>query len=207
MLQRIMLLLVVALMVPRITPASSLRTGALAVSDCGKAVRHANQQSWIALAAFLVGAAPVAPIAELATKKAMTLEIAKAIAAAAERFARERKLKVNIAILDDGANLLYFQRMLGVQIGSIDVAIRKAEGAVKFRRPTKAFSDLIVSRPGVAMMPGAIAVEGGLPIVWEDEVLGAIGVSGATSEQDGEIAQAGVEALRELLTRPRASQQ
>ncbi len=79
------------------------------------------------------------------------------------------------------------------------VAMKKAESAAKFKRPTKAFSDGIPNKPGLAMVPGALAVEGGLPIVWKGELLGSIGVSGVTSEQDGMIAQAGVDALTTIL--------
>ena len=141
----------------------------------------------------------VAGAAELATQKVLTLEVAKEVAEAAERFAHQKNWKVNIAIYDASANLMYFQRMVGVQIGSIAVAMRKAESAALFKRPTKVFSDVVPNRPGLAMLPGAMAVEGGLPIVWQDELLGSIGVSGVTSEQDGMIAQAGIDALRTIL--------
>ncbi len=140
-----------------------------------------------------------ASAAELATKKALTLEAAKEIAATAQAYAKANNWKVNIAILDEGANLLYFERTLGVQIGSIDVALVKAESAAKFKRPTKAFSDAIGGKPGLAMLPGGFAVEGGLPLMWEGELLGSIGVSGVTSEQDGQIAQAAVDALPKIL--------
>ena len=151
------------------------------------------------LASVLLLTPLAAPAAELATKKALTLEVAKQIAAAADAHAKANNWKVNIAILDDGANLLYFQRTLSVQIGSIDVALLKAESAAKFKRPTKAFSNGIPNRPGLAMIPGALAIEGGLPIMWQGELLGSIGVSGVTSEQDGIVAKAGVDALPKIL--------
>ncbi len=137
--------------------------------------------------------------ADLATKKALTLDVAKQIASAAQAHATSKDWKAIVAILDDGGNLLYFERPLGVQIGSIDVALAKAESAIKFKRPTKVFSDGIQNNAGIAMLPGALAIEGGLPIVWEGEVLGSIGVSGMTSAQDGEIAQAGIDALAKIL--------
>ncbi len=142
---------------------------------------------------------PVAGAAELATQKVLTLDAAKEIAAAAESFAKQKNWKVNIAICDAAGNLLYFQRMLGVQIGSIAVAMKKAESAAKFKRPTKVFSDASPNKPGLAMIPGALAVEGGLPISWEGELLGSIGVSGVTSEQDGMIAKAAVDAVKKIL--------
>ncbi len=186
-------------------PASRLAAPAIAAEFT--AVGPARIQKWIlpAIALALFGAV-TAPGAKLATKRVLTLDAAKAIAAAAEKFAVEKSWKVNIAIMDDGANLLYFQRMLGVQIGSIDVAIKKAESAIKFMRPTKAFSDAISTRPGMVMLPGALAVEGGLPITWEGEVLGAIGVSGLTSEEDGVVAKAGVDSLKVILSPPRSNE-
>lgn len=145
----------------------------------------------------LLGASAFA--AELGTKKVLTLELVKGIVAGAEAHAETNDWAVNIAILDDGGNLLYFQRMDGVQIGSIDVALRKAESALKFRRPTKAFSDGVADRVQLVQLPGALAFEGGLPIVHDGQVLGSIGVSGVTAEQDGMIAQAGIDALKKML--------
>ncbi len=148
------------------------------------------------VSAILATAAPP----KLATKKVLTLEAARTIAAAAEEFARKNNWKVSIAILDDGAHLVYFQRMDGLQIGSIGVAMRKAESAAKFKRPGKAFADRVVNQPQVMTLPGAFACEGGLPITVEGEVIGSIGVSGdATAEQDVMIARAGLEALARML--------
>ncbi|MBK5292982.1 MAG: heme-binding protein [Acidobacteriia bacterium] len=134
--------------------------------------------------------------ADLATKKSLTLAVAKQIAAAAEAEARANKWNVVITVLDDGANILYLQRMDDTQIGSVDVAIAKATSAVKFRRPTKVFEDALAGgRQAILKLPGAIPVEGGLPLEAGGVVIGAIGVSGVTSQQDGQIAAAGVKAL------------
>lgn len=130
--------------------------------------------------------------ADLATKKTMTLAAAKKIAAAAEAEAVKNKWPVVIAILDDGANLVYLQKMDTTQIGSIDVAIAKAASAVKFKRPSKAFEEAVAGgRQAILKLPGAIPVEGGLPLMSDGVVIGAIGVSGVTSQQDGQIAGAG----------------
>ncbi len=155
------------------------------------------------LAAALLIAATFTTVsaAELTTKKALNLAVAKEIAAAAEAHARANNWNVIITILDDGGNMLYMQRMDGAQIGSIDVSYRKAESAIKFKRPTKAFADGISANPGLAMLPGAIANEGGLPITVDGTVIGSIGISGVTSQQDGMIAQAGVDALPKILGR------
>ncbi len=143
--------------------------------------------------------AGVGSSAELVSKKALTLEVTKGIAAAAEAHAKKNGWNVVIAVLDDGGNLLYLQRMDGVQIGSIEVAIRKAKSAVNFKRPTKVFGDAVVNRTALVALPGAMPFEGGLPIIWQDEFLGAIGVSGVTARQDGMIAKSGIDALPNIL--------
>ncbi|MFN0168189.1 MAG: GlcG/HbpS family heme-binding protein [Bryobacteraceae bacterium] len=149
---------------------------------------------------LLTGA--LAMSAELATKKSLTLAVAKQMAAAAEQEASANKWNVVIAILDDGGHLIYLQRMDETQIGSVDVAQQKAQSAVKFKRPTKVFEDALAGgRQAILKLPGAIPVEGGLPIVVDGKVLGAIGVSGVTSQQDGQIAKAGVDALAKILGR------
>jgi len=137
--------------------------------------------------------------AELTTKKALNLEVAKAIAAESEAFARQNNWNVIMTILDDGGNLIYFQRMDGAQIGSIAVSMRKAESALNFKRSTKVFSDGVASRPQLMALPGSMAFEGGLPITHDGEVIGAIGVSGVTAQQDGMIGQAGIDALPKIL--------
>jgi len=150
---------------------------------------------WIR-AAVLALAASVTLSAQLAEKKALTLAAAKKIAAAAEAEARKNNWNVVIVILDEGGHLLYLQRMDGVQIASIDIALKKAQSAVLFKRPSKAFEDQLVGgRTAVLKLPGAMPFEGGLPITAGDQVIGSIGVSGATAQQDGQIAKAGLAAL------------
>jgi uncharacterized protein GlcG (DUF336 family) len=143
--------------------------------------------------------AAVASSAELASKKALTLEVAKGIAAAAEAHAKKNDWNVVIAILDDGGHLLYLQRMDGVQIGSIEVAIRKAKSAVNFKRPTKVFGEALANSNAILALPGSLPFEGGVPINHEGSLIGAIGVSGVTAQQDGMIAQAGIIALPNIL--------
>jgi uncharacterized protein GlcG (DUF336 family) len=139
--------------------------------------------------------------AELTTKKALNLAVAKELAAAAEAHARANNWNVVVTILDDGGNMLYMQRMDNVQIGSIAVSLRKAQSAINFKRPTKVFADGIAANPGFAMLPGAIANEGGIPITVDGQVIGSIGVSGVTAQQDGMIAQAALDALPKILGR------
>ena len=138
--------------------------------------------------------------AQLADKKVITLAVAKKLAAAAEEEAVKNKWNVVIAIVDDGGHLLYLQRLDETQTGSIEVAIQKAQTAVNFKRPSKALEDALVTnnRTPILKLP-AMPVEGGLPIVVNDKVIGAIGVSGVTAQQDGPIAKAGADALPKIL--------
>ena len=140
--------------------------------------------------------------AQLVQKKALNLESAKKIAAAAEKEAADAKLTMVIAILDDGGNLLYLERMDETQIGSIEVAQQKARSAVSFKRPTKAFEDALAGgRTAILKLPGAMPVEGGLPLIVDGKIVGAIGCSGGTSQQDGVVAKAGVDALMKMVGR------
>ena len=137
-----------------------------------------------------------APKLALLAKHTLSLEAAKQIATVAEKFARKKKWSVVIAIVDDGGHLIYLTRMDGTQIGSIDVAQAKARTALTFKRPTKIWSEaLSAGRMQILGLPGATPIEGGLPLVVKGEFLGAIGVSGVTSEQDGEIAKMGAAVL------------
>ncbi len=127
----------------------------------------------------------------------LSLEQARQIAAAAETEARRNGWAMAIAIVDTGGDLVLLQRMDGTQIASVDVAIDKAKSANGYRRPTKAFEDALgAGRIAVLSLRGAIPVEGGVPIVSGGRMVGAIGISGASSQQDGQVAAAGVGALR-----------
>lgn len=150
------------------------------------------------VAALTVVAA--AQSAELATKRALTLEIAKQMSAAAEAEAVKNNWNVVIAIVDEGGRLMHLVRRDGTQYGSIEVAQDKARTAIAFRRPTKAFEEAVAGgRNAILGLGGATPIEGGLPIVVNGEMLGAIGVSGVTSAQDAQVAQAGVDALPAIL--------
>jgi uncharacterized protein GlcG (DUF336 family) len=126
----------------------------------------------------------------------LTLEAATRIADAAQAEATRNKWNVVIAVVDAGGYLVHLRRLDDTQLGSVAVAQEKAKSAVLFRRPTKAFADAVASgRTAVLRLPGAIPIEGGIPLVVANQVVGAIGVSGVTSEQDGQVAQAGARAL------------
>jgi glc operon protein GlcG len=145
---------------------------------------------------------PTLRAADLATKKALTLEVARQVAAAAEKHARENKWNVCIAIVDDGGHLIYFQRLDGTQHGSVLVSQRKAQTAIAFKRPSKVFEEGVAKgRNALLGLPGAVPLEGGLPLVVDGEMVGAIGVSGVTAEQDGQIAAAGAESIAQIIKR------
>ncbi len=128
--------------------------------------------------------------------RSFTLEEARIILDAAEQRAKQDGWTVAIAIVDSGGHLLSFSRLPGTQLASIDVAIQKAVTSVYFKRPTKAFQDGIADgNMALLSLPHFSAFEGGVPVVVDGEVIGAIGVSGVTPVQDGIIAAAGVEAF------------
>jgi len=135
-------------------------------------------------------------MATLTDKKALNLEAAREIAAAAEAAARKNGWNVSIAILDDGGHLLHYLRMDEAPLGSVNVSQAKARSALLFKRPTKVFSETVAGgRVNMLALPGAIPVEGGVPLLAGGKVVGSIGVSGVTSEQDGEVAAAGAAVL------------
>ncbi|PXW86455.1 uncharacterized protein GlcG (DUF336 family) [Nitrosomonas sp. Nm84] len=126
----------------------------------------------------------------------LTLDDAKKMVASAEAEAMCNEWQVVIAIVDDGGHLLYLQRLDNTQFGSINVAIEKARAAIAFRRPTKIWEENIAQgQLRYLNLPGTLPIEGGLPIVVNDQFVGAIGVSGVRSFQDAQIAQAGIDAL------------
>ena len=150
------------------------------------------------LAVPLLALSLAAP-AQLTTKKALTLDAARKIAAAAEVEAKKNNWNVVITVVDDGGVLLYLERMDGTQIGSVDIAQMKARTAIKMKRPSKALEDAVAGgRNAVLKLPDVLPVEGGLPLTVDGQFVGAIGVSGVTSAQDGQIAAAGVAALASM---------
>jgi len=127
---------------------------------------------------------------------AITLETAKRLAAGAAAEARKNSWNVAIAVVDNHGFLVYYEMMDDTQTASPVIAIEKAKTAAMFRRTTKELEDNIAAgRVAVLGLPGATPIEGGLPIVVGGKLIGAVGVSGVTSGQDGQIARAGIDAL------------
>jgi glc operon protein GlcG len=126
------------------------------------------------------------------------LEPARRAAAAAVAEARRNAWTMAVAIVDIAGELVYFEKMDDTQNGSVKVAVAKARSAALFKRPTKAFQDTLTATPDglrILGIDGAVPVEGGVPLVVDGMIVGAIGVSGGTSQQDGVCAKAAVDAI------------
>jgi glc operon protein GlcG len=146
----------------------------------------------------LVGALALAGAAsaQLIDKKTISLAAAKKIAGGGEAEAAKNNWKMVIAIVDDGGHLVYLQRGDDTQIGSIDIAIGKAHTALALRRSTKAVEDIIAGgRTAFLGVRGLTPIQGGLPIIVDGKVVGAVGASGGTSPQDEQVAKAGIDAM------------
>jgi len=129
------------------------------------------------------------------SKEILALEDVKRVAAAAADEAQRNSWNVVIAVVDDGGHLMYLQREK-VQLGSIDVAITKAKTALMFRRPTSFWEKTVAEgRQGYLALRDMLPIEGGIPLEHNGEIVGAIGVSGVKSSEDGQIALAGASAL------------
>jgi len=129
----------------------------------------------------------------------ISLEDAKKAAAAALAEARKNNWAMAVAVVDIGGDLVYFEKMDGTQTGSVNVALGKARSAALFKRPTKVFQDIVAgggSGLRILRLEGAVPIEGGVPLVMDGKIVGAIGLSGAASDQDGQCAKAGAEALK-----------
>ena len=129
----------------------------------------------------------------------INLETAKKLSAAAVAEASKNKWTMAVAIVDIAGDLVYFEKMDGTQTGSVKVALGKARSAVLFKRPTKVFQDGVAAGgEGLRLLglEGAVPIEGGLPLAIDGKIVGAIGVSGGTSQQDGVAATAGANVLK-----------
>jgi glc operon protein GlcG len=135
---------------------------------------------------------PAAAAAELPSKHVLTLEAAKTVAAAAEAEAVKRGATVVIVVVDDGGHVVLLERLNDTQVASVEVGIGKARTAAIFRRPSKVFEDQIRDgRVAALALPGATPLQGGVPLLYGGQVIGAIGVSGNTPQEDEDIAKVG----------------
>jgi uncharacterized protein GlcG (DUF336 family) len=129
----------------------------------------------------------------------VSVDVAKKASAAAVAEARKNNWSTAVAVTDTAGNLVYFERMDNTQVGSINIAIGKARSAAQFKRPTKVFQDLVAKGSEFTYLlglEGAVVVQGGIPIVQDGKIVGAIGVSGGTGPQDQQVAEAGLAGMK-----------
>ncbi|MDP2981920.1 MAG: heme-binding protein [Candidatus Latescibacter sp.] len=152
---------------------------------------------WQCFALFMILAVnSVAQAQAPAYGNEVTLEMAKKVMAAAEAEAKKNNWTVVIAIVDTHGLLVMLQRLDNTQTGSVKVAIEKARTAAMFKRPSKVFEDAVAGgRLTLLGVPGATPIEGGLPLMQDGKIIGAIGVSGMSSQQDGQVAKAGADVV------------
>ena len=129
----------------------------------------------------------------------ITLDVARKVMVAAVAESRKNSWPMAIAIVDNAGQLVAYERMDNTQTASVHVAIEKAVSSATYRRSTKVFQDLVAGG-GLGMrilgLPGAVPIEGGLVLMQDGKLIGAIGVSGMASDQDGVVAKAGVDAVK-----------
>lgn len=140
--------------------------------------------------------------ADVTTHHALTMEGAKKVAESAAAYARDNDAAGNIAVVDEGGHLLYFMRLDGSFAAGANVSIGKARTSATFKKPTKDFEDTInKGRFTMTALADFTPLQGGVPIVHDGQVIGAIGVSGAKSaQQDEDIAKAGAAAIERMKT-------
>jgi len=129
----------------------------------------------------------------------ISLETAQRAATAALAEARKNNWYMAVAVVDPAGDLVYYEKMDNTQLGSAKVSVNKARSAALFKRPTKAFQDALAGGGAglrVLGLEGAVPVEGGVPLLADGKIIGAIGLSGDTSEHDGQCAKAGVDAVQ-----------
>jgi glc operon protein GlcG len=129
----------------------------------------------------------------------VTLEQARKAIEAAEAEAKKNGWLMAIAVVSSGGHLVSFAKMDQTQFASVQIAQHKAKAAATFRRPTKAFQDALAASPGnvyLLTLDGIIASEGGIPIMRDGKVIGAMGCSGGTGAQDGQVCKAGVDTIK-----------
>jgi uncharacterized protein GlcG (DUF336 family) len=143
-----------------------------------------------ALSVFAQMAIPYGP--------AVSVDNAKKAAAAALAEARKNNWTMAVAVVDPNGTLIYYEKMENTQVASADVSIDKARSAARYKRPTKALQDALAAGGAglrILSLQGAVPVEGGIPLVIDNKIVGAIGVSGDSSDHDGQCAKAGADTV------------
>lgn len=153
----------------------------------------------LTLTAAAFGQAPLVPPANVPYGISISPDAAKKVAAAAIAEARKNNWAMAVAVVDTGGYLVYFERMPDTQLGSVQISMEKAKSAALFRRPTKSFQDTLAGGgDGLRMLglSGAVPVAGGIPLIVDGKVVGAVGASGGSSDQDNHTAEAGASSLK-----------
>lgn len=153
--------------------------------------------------AILFSVFSISGFSQIAEKKSLTLEGARAVIAGAKEYARKTDAPGGvIAVVDDGGNLIALERLDGTFSAGANISIGKAKTAVMFKRPTKVFEDIIKNgRTSMVALPDFTPLQGGVPIMIDGQIVGGVGVSGASSaQQDEELAIAGAESLTNRKT-------
>ena len=157
-------------------------------------------RSSVILFAVLSLASAASTAQQLPTRKTLTLDVARRIAAAAETEAKRNNWAVSVAVVDDAGHLMLFHRLDGAKLVATDIAIRKARTAVYFQGPTKSLEEEVAGgRTALLPIDGFMPLEGGIPLMVDGVLVGAVGVSGVTGSQDAQCAQAGASALTPKL--------
>ena len=151
----------------------------------------------VAVTVFLVSFVTISA-QQLPTKRVITLEAARRVAAAAEAEARKNQWNVSIAVVDDAGHLVLFQRMDGAKLVATDIAMRKAKTSVFFQGETKGLEEEVTKGGRTALLPieGFMPLEGGVPLMSGGQLIGAVGVSGVTGAQDAQCAKAGAATIK-----------
>jgi glc operon protein GlcG len=161
---------------------------------------HATRRLTLFLSIMLLMGAALGRAAEapVVYGAPIPLDLAKKAAVAALATARGNGWTMAAAVVDVGGALVYFERIDGTQVASVEIAIAKARCANGFKRPTKSFEDRVAAGANKLLaIPSIMPVEGGIPILVDGKIVGALGVSGGSSEEDGVAAKAGIDALKQ----------
>ena len=153
----------------------------------------------LVLNGFAIAQTPQATQTPRAYGPSVNVASAKKVAAVAIGEAQNNHWYMAVAVVDTSGTLIYYEKMDNTQTGSANVAIEKARTSALYKRPTKAFQDLVAgggSGLRILGLPGAVPIEGGVPLISDDKVVGAVGVSGGSSDQDGQCAQAAADSLK-----------
>jgi glc operon protein GlcG len=160
-----------------------------------------NRISMVLAAAVVVLLCAPAVLAQLPNPygSSITLDSARKAAAPAIAEAQKNNWRMAVAVVDISGDLVYFEKMDGTQAASVNIAVDKARSSARFKRPTKALQDaLAAGGAGLRMLAleGAVPVDGGVPLIADGKIVGAIGVSGGTSDQDAQCAKAGADSVK-----------